>query len=146
MNNELQLDQALNDLTIKALTYIPGLPLELVSMASEKSQSFGFKSFRFNFCMIDSPVTLKFSIAQFEDLEYSYQTTFVKSPKVYFSFADYLKYIHSPDFSAVSRSKSMRLENYLAILLKYLQQDDLKKVVTGEEWIEVPFDWESIGR
>lgn len=146
MNSDSHLDKNLYEFIVTTLTHVPGLSLELVEEKNKEDQAYGFKTTSFVFRMNNSSTSLRLHITHHKNGEYSFFSSFVRSQEMHFSFNSYLRFIQSADFAAVSITKSMRLEDYLGILLKYLQKDDLKKVVSGEEWIEVPFDWESIGR
>lgn len=55
--------------------------------------------------------------------------------------ADLDKYLHHPDPNV----QNLFLPNFLGVVRKYLK-GDLKGVMLGLKWINVPFDWEAVGR
>lgn len=137
---------------LDAFLGLPELGLELVDIEINESKDLGTKSWRYVFCKNGSLVQIKLFLLY--PSSYACSLMIVLDSEKYFSFDDYLTYIKSDELKKMDEFyykvtdpdlRAVFLNEYLDLARKYLTTN-LKKVARGEEWIDVPFDWESVGR
>ena len=140
-------DLKIHNLILHELQCIPDVQLNLEECRPEVDDVIGSQSWRYAFRFEGSPTYLKFRFAEVGPGLYLCTSSVLRSQQVYFTFDDYLTYIHNSDLENFLRPSDpyKYVEKYLRILIKHIQEG-LKDVLIGKTWIDVPFDWKKVGR
>lgn len=127
------------------------MSLRLIHMEPKLNENFGFKSWEYRFKVDESPVFLEVVYSVINSDKVFCQCIISKNEKTYFSFSDYMTFIKDSELSKLETDNQVSFEpaNYVRGFLNLLKKQlvtGLNKVVTGEVWIDVPFDWKKAGR
>ena len=145
-------DPKIHQTIMDTFVNVPDLELKLVKIEVGTNISANERSWRYTFSKEGSATNVTFSLLY--PSYFGCSCMFVKEPTVYFAFSDYLKKIKDDEVKNLSEFyhraadpelRTLFFYDYLKVVQKHLTSD-LKNVARGEEWIEVPFDWEVVGR
>lgn len=136
---------------IIALPDLVSFSLRLNELIVSQNEDFGMISWEYVFQSDNSSVMLKVDFTSFKKGKVTCQCLLSRNGMEYFLFDNYLKFLRNDELLNLKQTISENMDSplfvksFLEILVLHLETG-LKKVVTGQEWIEVPFDWERVGR
>lgn len=126
------------------------LGLELISCTNrgKTSKVLNAEKWVFVFGTASSPICLEFSVGH-PDF-YQCNLTFVKDIENHFLLSSYLQMLTDDSHDKLaeeyarnktSDSKEKFFHGYLKLIEDYLTHDEIRMIIKGEKWINVPFEW-----